>query len=281
MPQNSEMSFWDHLDQLRGVLIKAGAVILVFAVAMFVAMPWLFDHVILAPCQSSFPLYHLFDSFSSGDSSASRSAWIPTLSGEGFHVSLINIELASQFFIHMSLSCWLGLVLAFPIVIYIFWTFVRPGLYPSERRNATRAFALGNLMFYLGVATGYFLVFPMTLRFLADYQLSESVPNTISLSSYIDNFLMIILLMGAVFELPLLAWVLGRMGLIDRRFFTSYRRHAIVALLIAAAIITPTGDPFTLLLVFLPIYLLWEASRLLVPPSSGKSDTPDGGHASE
>ncbi|MDE6267852.1 MAG: twin-arginine translocase subunit TatC [Muribaculaceae bacterium] len=270
MPQNSEMSFWDHLDQLRGVLIKAGAVILVFAVAMFIAMPWLFDHVILAPCESSFPLYHLFDSFSSAESTSSRSAWMPTLSGEGFHVSLINIELASQFFIHMSLSCWLGLVLAFPIVIYIFWTFIRPGLYPSERRNATRAFALGNVMFYLGVATGYFLVFPMTLRFLADYQLSESVPNTISLSSYIDNFLMIILLMGAVFELPLLAWVLGRMGLIDRRFFATYRRHAIVALLIAAAIITPTGDPFTLLLVFLPIYLLWEASRLLVPPSPDK-----------
>lgn len=268
MAPSSDMSFWDHLDQLRGVLIKAGAVILVFAVAMFIAMPWLFDNVILAPCRPSFPLYHLFDFIpgtDSADTSGGGSAWVPRLSADGFQVSLINIELASQFFIHMSLSCWLGLVLAFPIVLYIFWTFIRPGLYPAERRNAVRAFALGNVMFYLGVATGYFLVFPMTLRFLADYQLSESIPNTISLTSYIDNFLMIILLMGAVFELPLLAWLLGRLGLIDRKFFTTYRRHAIVLLLIAAAIITPTGDPFTLLLVFLPIYLLWEASRLLVP----------------
>ncbi|MCH5247712.1 MAG: twin-arginine translocase subunit TatC [Muribaculaceae bacterium] len=258
---SKDMGFWDHLDALRKVIFKIGATVILAAVLLFIFMRPIMDSVILAPCSGDFCLYRFLD-FLNNDSD---SAWVPSLGSEGFNVTLINIELASQFFIHMSLSCWLAFVLVFPVVIYQLWTFVRPGLYPHERRGAVKAFAFGNIMFYAGVATGYFLVFPLTLRFLADYQLSEKIPNTISLSSYMDNFLMIILLMGIVFELPLLAWMLGRMGLLTRRFFSTYRKHAIVFLLIMAAIITPTGDPFTLFMVFLPIYLLWEGSSFIVP----------------
>ncbi|MDE6343433.1 MAG: twin-arginine translocase subunit TatC [Muribaculaceae bacterium] len=258
---NTEMAFWDHLEALRGVLFKIGGVIIVAAVTLFIFLRQIMDAVILAPCHPDFPLYRMLSFMGNqGDS-----AWLPSFGGDDFHVSLINIELASQFFIHMSLSCWLAVVLTFPVIIYLFWTFVRPGLLPRERRGAVKAFAFGNIMFYAGVAVGYYLVFPLTLRFLAGYQLSDSIPNTVSISSYMDNFLMIILLMGVVFELPLLAWLLGRMGLLTRSFFSKYRRHAVVALMIAAAIITPTGDPFTLMMVFLPIYILWEGSALLVP----------------
>lgn len=258
------MAFWDHLEALRGVLFKVGGVIIVAAVVLFIFMRRIMDGVILAPCHPDFPLYRMLSFMSNqGDS-----VWLPSFGGDNFHVTLVNIELASQFFIHMSLSCWLAVVLTFPIIIYLFWTFVRPGLLPRERRGAVRAFAFGNIMFYAGVAVGYYLVFPLTLRFLAGYQLSDSIPNTVSISSYMDNFLMIILLMGVVFELPLLAWLLGRMGLLTRSFFSRYRRHAVVALMIAAAIITPTGDPFTLLMVFLPIYILWEGSAMLVPAKS-------------
>lgn len=112
---------------------------------------------------------------------------------------------------------------------------------------------------------GYFIVFPVTLRFLAEYQVSASVPNQISLDSYMDNFLMMIFVMGLVFELPLLAWLLGKLGLVTRDMFRSYRRHAIVVLLVLAALITPTGDPFTLMVVFLPLYLLWEIGAMVVP----------------
>ncbi len=265
---NTEMAFWDHLEALRGVLFKAGGVIIVAAVALFIFLRQIMDAVILAPCHADFPLYRLL-SFMGG---SGNSVWLPSLGSEGFHVDLINIELASQFFIHMSLSCWLAVVLTFPILIYIFWTFVRPGLLPRERRGAVKAFFFGNIMFYAGVAVGYYLVFPLTLRFLAGYQLSDSIPNTVSISSYMDNFLMIILLMGVVFELPLLAWLLGRMGLLTRNFFSKYRRHAVVALMIAAAIITPTGDPFTLIMVFLPIYILWEGSAMLVPAAAHDID---------
>ena len=128
-----------------------------------------------------------------------------------------------------------------------------------------RAFLFGVAMFFLGVAVGYYLVFPIILRFLADYHVSAMVPNQVSLDSYMDTFLMMVFFMGVVFELPLLSWLLGSIGVLDRSFFSKYRRHAIVALVVLAAIITPTGDLFTLAVVFLPLYLLYEVSALLVP----------------
>lgn len=254
-----QMSFWDHLDDLRGVLIRIVIVVGVVAVACFATMPWIFDHVIMWPCSGAFPTYKLFTR-------------IATAAGMGadmlidgtFSVDVVSLELASQLFIHLSSACWTALLIAFPVVIYLLWGFVAPALYEREKRNARKAFLFGNLMFYLGVATGYFLVFPLGVRFLADYQLSSAIRPIVSLDSYVDNFFMLLIMMGAVFELPLIAWLLGKAGLLHRDFFSTYRRHAIVVLLIVAAIITPTGDPFTLLLTFIPIYALWELSARLV-----------------
>lgn len=247
------MSFWDHFDALRGVLMKMAVVLVCLGIIFFILMPEIFDSVILAPCRGNFPLYRIFDSITGSDSAAD------------FHVSLVNIQLASQLFIHLSSAFYLALIFGFPVVIYLLWGFIKPGLYERERRHSVRAFLFGNLMFFIGIAIGYFLVFPLTLRFLATYQLSEMIPNTISLDSYMDNFVMIILVMGIVFELPLLCWLLGKTGLLRRSFFRRYRRHAIVVLLIAAALITPTGDPITLTIVFIPLYGLWEFSSSLVP----------------
>lgn len=261
MPEEKlqEMSFWDHIDALRSVLVRIVMVLVVAAVGLFCVMPTIFDSVILAPCHGDFALYRLFERMTSSVS------WLPQFTTDGFHVELINIKLASQFFIHMSTSFWLALVLTFPFVLYQLWTFIAPALYPSEKRGVKTAFFIGCLMFFLGVAVGYFIVFPVTLRFLADYHVSQLVPNQISLDSYMDTFLMLIFVMGLIFELPLLAWLLGVLGVLRRSFFRTYRRHAVVALLVLAAIITPTGDPFTLSIVFLPIYLLYEVSAYLVP----------------
>ena len=256
--QLQEMSFWDHLDVLRGVLIKIAMVVVAMAIIFFALMPSIFDNIILAPCRGDFVLYRLFERITASV------PFLPQFSTEGFHVDLINIQLASQFFIHMSTSFWLALVISFPVVIYLLWTFVSPALYEHEKRGIKRAFGFGNLMFFLGVAVGYFVVFPVTLRFLADYHVSAMVPNQISLDSYMDSFLMLIFIMGIIFELPLLAWLLGNIGVLKREFFKKYRRHAVVVLLILAAFITPTGDPFTLTIVFLPIYLLYELSAWLV-----------------
>jgi sec-independent protein translocase protein TatC len=254
-----EMSFWDHIDALRSMLVRIVIVLVAMTLGLFFVMPDIFDSVILAPCHGDFVLYRLFERMTSA------APWLPQFSTDGFNVELINIKLASQFFIHMSTSFWLALVLTFPVVLYFLWTFVAPALYPQEKKGVKTAFLVGCVMFFIGVAVGYFVVFPVTLRFLADYHVSQLVPNQISLDSYMDTFLMLIFVMGIIFELPLLAWLLGALGVLHRDFFRTYRRHAVVVLLMLAAIITPTGDPFTLMVVFLPIYLLYEVSAFLVP----------------
>lgn len=244
-------SFWDHAEVLRGVLLRILAVLGVLLCVCFAVMPRVFDTVVLAPCHTDFPLYSLPGAGLSAD------------------VSLVNIRLASQFFIHMTSALYLALVLGLPVVLLLLWGFIAPGLYPEERRGTAPALAGACAMFYAGVAVGYFLVFPLTLRFLADYQLSALVPNQVSLDSYIDAFFMTLLCMGLAFELPVVAWLLGRLGVLKRWMFSDYRRHAIVAILVAAAVITPSGDPFTLLVVFAPLYLLWEISAWLVPGRAG------------
>lgn len=260
--EQDELTFWDHLDVLRAVLFRMGITVAIAATAIFCVMPSLFDSIILAPCHGSFPLYALFDRLSAiwdGQTAASSA---------DFNVALINTGLASQFFTHLSLSFQLALILTFPVLIYQLWQFVAPALYPNERRNAAPAFVFGNILFYLGIACAYFLIFPLTLRFLATYQLSAEIPNTITLDSYMDNFMSMMLVMGITFEIPLLTWILGRLHLMNRSFFSRYRRHAIVALVVAAAVITPTSDPFTLTAVFIPLYLLWELSARLLPSTS-------------
>lgn len=255
------MGFWDHAEALRGVLLRVAGLLVVLTCVLFAVMPYIFDSVILAPCKSDFILYRWL-------AELPGSTLLPDSATDTHDIELINIRLASQFFIHMSTSFWLAVVLGFPFCVYLLWGFIAPGLYEEEKRGMRTAFIFGNMMFFLGVATGYFIVFPLTLRFLADYQLSALIPNQISLDSYMDNFLMLILVMGIVFELPLVTWLIGKTGFLSRAFFSRYRRHAIVALLIAAAAITPSGDPFTLMVVFLPLYLLWELSAFTVPHAS-------------
>ncbi len=267
MSGQKEQTIWDHLSELRSVALRIFLLLAVLSTGFFFIMPWIFDHIILAPTSGDFPLYRLLDGIK-GDGSM-----LPDFSNSEFHVNIINIELATQFFIHISASFWLSVVVAFPIIIYMIWCFVSPGLYEHEKRGARKAFLFGNVMFYLGMAVGYFVAFPMMLRFLADYHLSDRIANTVSLSSYMDSFYLMVMMMGLLFELPLLAWLLGKMDLLKREFFSKYRRYAILGLLILAGIVTPTSDLVTLLIVFLPVYILWEGSALLVPRATEHSDT--------
>lgn len=254
-----EMSFWSHLDALRGTLMRIGLTVVVLMVGFFFIMPWFFDHVILWPCSPDFPFYSALY-FIKGDGE-----FLPNLGNADFEIHLINIKLGTQLMTHLSASMWLGIAFSFPLIIYQLWLFVAPGLYEREKRGARKAFLFGNVMFYLGIGMGYFVVFPLALRFLSQYELSAQIQNQLTLDSYMDNFYTVIVSMGLVFELPLVAWMLGKAGLIKRSFFKRYRRHAIFALTVLSAFITPTSDIFTLLVVFTPLFTLWELSSLLVP----------------
>ena len=252
------MTFWDHLDELRKVLIRVLVVWFVLAVAYFVAMPWLFDRVILAPCTDDFIFYDFLRSI------AERLDLHDEFFTQEFHIKLVNINLAAPFLIHMSTAFWMSVVTATPYLFFEIWRFIKPALYPNEQRGVRKALLIGTVMFFIGVLLSYFMVYPLTLRFLSTYQLSATIENQISLNSYIDNFMMLNLCMGLAFELPLVTWLLSVLGLVHKGFLRKYRRHAIVLIVIIAAVITPTGDPFTLTVVAVPLYMLYELSILLI-----------------
>ena len=238
------MTFWDHLDELRGVIIRALLVTTVAAAVAFCLKEPLFD-IVLAPRSGDFITYRL-------------------LGVEPFEISLMNTGLTEQFMIHLKTAFYAGLLVASPYIIYLLFGFIQPALYDNERRYATTLVGSGYLMFMVGTLLNYLLIFPLTVRFLGTYQVSPDVANMLPIQSYIDTLLMMSLVMGIVFELPVVCWLLGRMGLINARMMSQWRKHAIVAILVVAAIITPTTDAFTLFVVALPIWLLYELSILIV-----------------
>ena len=249
------MDFWDHLDELRSCLLKALAAVVLCAVAAFCCKELLFA-IVMAPSRSDFVIYRLFTRLTGVSSE--------------FHIDLFNPELAQQFLVHMRVALWMGLLVVSPYVLYLLFHFVAPGLYAHERRYAVSAVGSGYLMFLMGVALNYFIIFPLTFRFLGTYQVSPDVPNRIALTSYVGMLLMLCLVMGVMFELPVLSWLLAKVGVLKAEFMTRYRKHAIVVIVILAAVITPTGDAITMSVVALPIYLLYEVSVLVVKRVSAK-----------
>ena len=219
------LTFWDHLDVLRSSLIRMAVAVAVLAVAAFVLKEQLFS-VVLAPRSSDFVTYRL-------------------LGVTPFHLHLMNTGLTEQFMIHMRTALYAGLLAASPYVLYELFRFVSPGLYQNERRYAGWIVGAAYVMFLVGTLVNYFVVFPLTVRFLGTYQVSPDVANMLTLQSYVDTLLGMSLVMGVVFELPVVCGLMGRMGLLTDQWMNDYRRHAIVAILVVAAIITPTTDVFT------------------------------------
>lgn len=244
MNDSGSLTFWEHLDILRGSLIRMLVAAIVAGVAAFLLKDWLFD-VVLAPSSSDFITYRL-------------------LGGEPFRIELVNTGLTEQFMIHMKVSLVAGILIASPYILYLLFRFISPALYDNERRYSVRLTVAAYLMFLFGVAVNYFVIFPLTVRFLGTYQVSDDIHNLLTISSYVDTLAMMSLVFGIVFEIPVISWLLARFGLLKSVWMSRYRRHAIVAIVIVAAVITPTSDVFTLFMVSLPIWLLYEASVLIV-----------------
>ncbi len=247
-----QLTFWEHLDVLRGCLIRMIAAAVVAGVAAFCLKDRLFS-VVLAPADDSFFVYKL-------------------LGLESFSIHLINTGLTEQFMIHIKVAMMAGVLIASPYLIYVLFRFVSPALYANERRVSVRLVTSAYAMFMVGIAVNYLLVFPLTVRFLGAYQVSPSIENMLTVSSYIDTLLMMSLLFGIVFELPVVCSLLARFGMLRAVWMKRYRRHAIVAVLVVAAVITPTADVFTLLIVALPIWLLYELSIFVVDAVEHKVD---------
>ncbi|MBQ6984712.1 MAG: twin-arginine translocase subunit TatC [Paludibacteraceae bacterium] len=231
MEHKDGLSFWDHLDELRSALLKSLSAWLVASVVAFVCKEPLFA-VLMKPL--------------------------------GPEQKLINIDVTAQFVTHVQVALCIGFVVALPLMIWWLYGFVAPALYRQEKRYTVIFMVCAVLLFAAGVALNYFLIFPLSFRFLSEYQVSPLVVNQISLSSYFSLLLVLSILMGLLFEVPVVTWLLSRLGILGPEYLKRYRRHVFVALLIVAAVITPTGDPFTLLLVTLPVYGLYELSILII-----------------
>ena len=245
-----EMSFWDHLDVLRGTLFHALGAICLCSVLGLIFKDFLFDGIVLAPTRPDFCVYRLL--------------------GWSFSMQLINVEVSAQFFVHLKAAFAVGVIVAFPYVVWELWKFLEPALYKQEKKPVGMAFALSTGLFYLGVVVGYFIVLPVCLQFFMNYTVSDTVANTITIGSYMSMFFSMVLLIGIAFEFPTVVLVLNRLGVVSRKMLRKGRRYAVVIVLVLSALITP-ADPFSMFVLALPLYFLYELSILLCSKSDQTS----------
>lgn len=256
MENRPEITFWDHLEALRAVLFRVVIIVVVAAVIAFTFKETLFN-IILAPGKQDFILYRVI-------SYLGELLKIGYVNPGNFNVNLFSSTLTAQFVTHIKMALYFGLIAVMPYVLFEIYKFVSPALHQHERKYTVMIVGWSYLLFLTGVLLCYFIIFPLAFRFLGTYQVSDDVPNLITLISYTDLLLTLTLMMGILFELPILSWFFAKLGIINTFFMKKYRRHAVVIILIIAALITPTTDAFTLIIVSIPIYLLYEASIIIV-----------------
>lgn len=250
-----EMSFLEHLEELRWHIIRSIIAIITMMILAFIFKNIIFDSVILAPRSPEFItarlLCQLGEYLNTDALCINRQQW-----------TLININMSGQLTTHIIVSLVAGLILAFPVVLWEFWQFFKPALKANEARYAQGAVFAASMLFFLGVAFGYFMLAPLSIHFLSSYEISPDVVNQINIRSYIGTITSICLATGVVFELPIIAFFLTKIGIVTPAFMRKYRKHAIVIIFILAAIITPP-DVFSQTLVAIPLLLLYEISILI------------------
>ena len=252
--KKSEMSFLQHLELLRWHLVRSAASVMILAGVLFYYKDFVFGTVIFGPMHSDFMTYRALCKLSNlvglGD----------TLCMQAISFELINIDLSGQFTTHIWVSLIGGIMLGSPYVLWELWNFVKPALHETERKYTSGVVFFASLLFITGVLFSYYVIVPMTINFLGNYQVSSLVKNTISIDSYISTVTILTLIMGLVFELPIIVFFLTKIGMLGPDFMRKNRKYSVVIVLIVAAIITPSSDIPTLLIVSTPLYILYEAS---------------------
>jgi len=259
-----EMSFWEHLEELRKRLFISALAWVSLSVLAFIERDIIFDKIILAPKDSNFITYRLL---------CKLGAWlhVDSLCMQSMSLKIINYNLSGQFMTHMTISMVAGLILAVPFIFYQVWQFIKPALYEKERKYASSAVYVMSGLFLLGITFSYFVMVPWTLNFLGTYQVSASVTNQIALESYISTVVSVVFSIGLVFELPVVVYVLAKLGIITPSFLRKNRKYAFVIVLIVAAIITPP-DVFSQTIATIPLWALYEASIIVAARVAPKED---------
>ena len=252
--ESAEMSFLDHLEELRWHLVRSVVVIFSLAIVFFANREFLFDTIILAPKDPGFFTYRMMCKLSHflnmGDA----------LCMNGLEFSLINTTLSGQFTLHMWAAFVAGIVVGFPYLVWEAWRFIKPALTATEIGYSKGILFFVSILFSIGVLFGYYLIAPLSINFLGSYQVSSEVKNMIDMDSYISTITVITFASGLLFELPIVVYFLSSLGIISPAFMKRYRKHAVVVILILAAVITPSPDITSQLLVALPVYVLYELS---------------------
>ncbi len=256
------MTFGGHLEVLRRMLFRILMVIAVFAVAIFCFKGITFD-LLLAPSKSNFCLYHWIEHF------FAKVGY--DFHFEPFEVDLIATDLSSQFMTHISTSLYLGFLCASPYILFELFRFISPALYDNEKKYYIPVLVIVYVLFIVGVLMSYYILFPISFRFLGTYSVAEEVHSTITLDSYISTFVTLTLVMGAIFQLPVIAYFLAKLGIIHSETLAKYRQYAFIIIMVVAAIITPP-DLMTLVLVTIPLYLLYEVSIMVTKNVSSNSN---------
>ena len=253
----AEMSFFDHLEVLRWHLIRASVAIVIFTILAFVYYDFIFDTIIMGPKNPSFWTYRMMcmigDKFNLGPDFCIKE--IPFI--------IINTDMAGQFTLQMNSSLIIGLVLGVPYLLYELWRFIKPGLTETESSSASGFVFYASLLFMLGILFGYYIISPLSINFLANYKISQVIQNQITIDSYLSSVATLTLGTGVVFELPIIIYILSKIGIMTPAFMRSSRRYAIVIILIIAAVVTPTPDILTMMTVSFPLFILYEISILI------------------
>lgn len=254
-PAEKEMSFFDHIEELRWHIIRGLIAVVVITVMAFVAKDFIFNSVVFGPRSADFATYRVM----------CKVAEVTGLSGLCITPCTFNIEtrdLGETFFVHLQVAIFLGLILGFPYLFWEFWRFVKPGLHEREVKAASGIVLVASMLFSFGVLFGYYVIAPFAISFLACYQI-EGTRVTPTLSSYVGYMTMFTMPIGLVFELPVFVYFLAKIGIVTPSFLREYRRHMVVVILLVAGIITPSPDVMSQLLVGVPLYTLYEVSILV------------------
>ncbi|MFM8912425.1 MAG: twin-arginine translocase subunit TatC [Flammeovirgaceae bacterium] len=253
MSDEKEMSFLDHLEELRWRVVRAAMATLVFTILAFIFIKWIFSNIVFAPAQIDFPTFKWMCSLA--DLTGFKELCVTELP---FKVQSRNMT--GQFMMSLTASFVIGLVCAFPYLAWELWSFVKPGLRATERKYSRGAVAAISFLFTLGILFGYYILSPMTIWFLSTYSISDMIVNEFDITSYVSTISSLVLGCGLLFQFPMVVYFLSKIGIVTPELMRKYRKHSVVVILILGAVITPSGDPFSLTVISLPLYVLFEIS---------------------